>query len=47
MLKRKSIVPEYRPLITIDYKYKYQKVLYFITTEDIGITKVGTPYLSN
>ena len=33
VLKRKSVVPGYRPLISIGYKYNMCKVIYFITTE--------------
>ena len=47
MFNINSKVPRYRPLISIGYKYKYQKVLYFIATEGTVSTKDGIPYLSN
>ena len=40
------MVPGYRPLISIGYKYNAQKVLSFIVKENSGITKTGIPYLS-
>ena len=46
MLKIKPMVPGDRPLIAISYKYIAWKVLYFIVTENAGITKTGIPYLS-
>ena len=41
------MVPRYRPLIDIGYKYNTWKVLYFIVTENAGSKKSGIPYLSN
>ena len=46
VLRSKHIVPRDRPLIAIIYKYNAGKVLYFIVTDKIGITKTGIPYLS-
>ena len=40
------MVPMDRPLIAIGYKYNNRKVLYFIVTDNAGITKTGIPYLS-
>ena len=45
MLKGKSAVPGYMPLITIGYKYNVRKVLYFISTKDKGTTKASIIYL--
>ena len=41
------MMPGYRSLLSIGYKYKYQKVLCFILTEESGREKIGIPYLSN
>ena len=46
MLRSKPMVPGYRPLISIGYKYNVRKVLYFIVTDNAGSTKTGIPYLS-
>ena len=46
MLKSKPMAPWYRPLITFDYKYNAQRVLYFNVTEDSWSTKAGITYLS-
>ena len=46
VLRSKPVVPGYRPLIDIGYKYNLRKVLYFIVTENAGIKKTGIPYLS-
>ena len=46
VLRSKSVVPGDRPLISIGYKYNMQKVLYFIVTDNTGITNTGIPYLS-
>ena len=35
-----------RPLIVIGCKNNSQKVLSFIVTENVGITKAGLPYLT-
>ena len=35
-----------RLIIAIGYKYNAQKVLYFIVTENTGITQTGITYLS-
>ena len=40
------MVPGERPLVDIGYKYNVQKVIYFIFTDNSGITKTGIPYLS-
>ena len=40
------MVPGDRTLIAIGYKYNARKVLSFIVTDNVGITKTGTPYLS-
>ena len=40
------MVPVGRPIIDIGYKYNVRKFLFFIVTEDTGITKLGLPYLS-
>ena len=45
MLRRKPMVPGYRPLIVIGYKYNARKVIYFIVTYNAGNTKTGIPYL--
>ena len=41
------MVPGYRPLIAIGYKYNARKFLSFIVTENAGRTNTGIPYLSN
>ena len=38
------MVPRYRQLIAISYKYTVQKVLSFISTEGAGIIKAGVTY---
>ena len=43
VLRSKPMVPGDRPLIDIDYKYNARKVLFFIVTENAGITKTGIP----
>ena len=40
------MVPEDRPLIAIDYKYKARKVISFIVTDNAGSKKTVIPYLS-
>ena len=40
------MVPRYRPLISIGYKYNARKVIYFIVADNAGRTKNGIPYLS-
>ena len=47
VLKRKSMVPKYMPIVSIGYKCNYWKVLYFIATEYLGIINSIIPYLSN
>ena len=47
MLKGKSTLPGYRPLINIGCKYDYWKVIYFVSTEDIGRKKAYITYLYN
>ena len=46
VLISKPIVPGGRLLIPIGYKYNTQKFLYFIGTDNAGITRLGIPYLS-
>ena len=46
MLRRNPIVPRYRLLISIGYKYNTCGVLSFIDTFGAGSTKSGIPYLS-
>ena len=46
VLKCTTIDPGDRPLIAIVYKYKYRKVLGFISIEGSGSTEIGDPYLS-
>ena len=46
VLRSKPMVPGDRPLITIGYEYNARKVLYFIVTDNIGITENGIPYFS-
>ena len=40
------MVPGYRPLIAIGFRYNAQKVLNFIVTDNTGSIKTGIPYLS-
>ena len=47
MLKKKPVVPRYRPLIDVGYKYNYWNVLSFVTAYGLGITKSVITYLSN
>ena len=47
VLKRKSTVPDYWPIVSIVYKCNYRKVIYFIATEYVVIINSGIPYLSN
>ena len=47
MLKIKSTVPWDRLRIAIRYKYNYDKVIYFIATEEAGSTKYIIKYSSN
>ena len=46
VLSINPMVPGDRPLIPIRYKYNVQKVIYFILTDNTGITKTGIPYFS-
>ena len=39
------MVPGDMPLIDIGYKYNSQKFIYFIVTDNAGITKTGILYL--
>ena len=43
VLRSKPMVPGYRPLIAIGYKYNARKVLYCIVTDSAGITQAGLP----
>ena len=46
VLRTNTIVPRGRPLIAIGYKYNTRKVIYFIVTDNTGITQTGIPCLS-
>ena len=46
VLRSKPMVPGDRPLIYIGYKYDTRKFLYFIVTDNSGITKTGIPCVS-
>ena len=46
VLRSKPMLPGYRPIIVIGYKYNVQKVLSFIVTDNAWSTKTGIPYLS-
>ena len=46
VLRSKTMVPKDRPLISIGYKYNARKVISFIVTDNVGITKTGISYLS-
>ena len=46
VLRSKPMVPGYKPLISIGYKYNARKVLPFIFTDNTWSTKTGIPYLS-
>ena len=46
VLRNKHMVPGYRPLIAISYKYNGRKVVYFIVIDNAGRTKTGIPHLS-
>ena len=45
VLKSKPMVPGDMLLFVIGYKYNSQKVLYFVVTDNTGITKAGITYL--
>ena len=45
MLRIKPMVPRAWSLIAIGYNYNAQKVLYFIVTDNTGITQAGPNYL--
>ena len=45
MLKSKPMVPGDMLLFVIGYKYNSQKVLYFVVTDNTGITNAGINYL--
>ena len=47
MLRSKPVVAGDRPLISIGYKYNARKVIYFIVTDNTGITKTFVAYLLN
>ena len=47
VFKRNPMVPGDRLLVANGYKYNDWKVLSFIETEEVGITKTTIPYLSN
>ena len=44
LLRSKPMVPGGSLSVSIGYKYNVQKVLYFIFTDNSGITKTGIPY---
>ena len=46
VLSNNLIVPVGRPIIYIGYNYNSQKVIYFIVTDNTGITQTGITYLS-
>ena len=46
MLRGKPMVPGFRPLIAIGYKYNSRKVVSLIVIDNTGITKSVLPYLS-
>ena len=46
ILRSEPMVPGYRPLIAIGYKYNVQKVLSYIVTDNTGSTNTGITYLS-
>ena len=46
VLRSKHVVPGGRSLISIGYKYKGQKVIYFIITDNTGIAQAYLTYLS-
>ena len=46
VLRSKHMVPGYRPIIAIGYKYNGQNVIYFIVIDNSGSTKTGIPHLS-
>ena len=46
VLRSKPMVPGYRPIIVISYKYNAWKVLSFIVTENASNTKTVVIYLS-
>ena len=45
VLRSNPMIPGYRPLISIDYKYNARNFLYCILTDNVGSTKTGIPYL--
>ena len=45
VLKRESVVPRYRTIISIGYKYNVCKILYSIATEGVGVKKSVIHYL--
>ena len=47
VFKINPMVPGDRLLVANGYKYNDWKVLSFIETEEVGITKTTIPYLSN
>ena len=47
VLKKNSMLPRYRMIIDIDYKYNQLKDIYLIPTEDSEIKNNGIKYLSN
>ena len=46
VLSRNPMVPGYRPIIAIGYKYNVPNILYLVVTDNAGSTKTGIPYLS-
>ena len=47
VLRNKHMVPRGRLRIYINYRYNVRELLYFIVTDNSGITQTGLPYLSN
>ena len=46
VLRSETMVPRYRPLIAIRYKYNARKVISCIVTDNSGRKNTGIPYLS-
>ena len=46
VFRRKPMVPRFRPIIAIGYKYNTWKVIYFLDTEDTVSTNSVITYLS-
>ena len=46
VLRRNNMVPWGSPLIAIGYNYNARKFIYFIVTDNAGVTQAGLTYLS-